>query len=75
MDKPISIIIDETKNTIVQACNSSGLSPCILEIILQNVYSEAHMLAEKQLENDLLTYSNSLAQTENKETIKDLDNA
>lgn len=67
-NKPISIIINETKDKIVQVCNSSGLPSCILELIIKNIYNDVYLLAERQLENDLLTYTNLLTQSENKES-------
>lgn len=49
MNKPISLIIKETKIELANVCNKSGLSPVILDLILQGIYSEVHVLAEKQV--------------------------
>lgn len=48
MNKPITMIIKETKSKLVDVCNESGLSPAILDLIVQGIYSEVHSLAEKQ---------------------------
>lgn len=48
MNKPITMIIKETKSKLVDVCNESGLSPAILDLVIQGIYSEVHALAEKQ---------------------------
>ena len=40
MDKPISMIIRESKSNIVKAINECKLHPSILEIILKDIYTE-----------------------------------
>ena len=47
MNKPVSIIIKETKAKLANICNESGLSPIILDLIVQGIYSEIHSIAEK----------------------------
>jgi len=47
-NKPISMIVKETKTKIANACNESKLSPVILDLIMSELYSEVHSLAEKQ---------------------------
>lgn len=48
MNKPLTMIIKETKAKIANACNESGLPPIILDLIMQAIYSEIHLLAERQ---------------------------
>lgn len=48
MNKPLTLIIKETKAKIASACNESGLPPIILDLIMQPIYSEIHSLAERQ---------------------------
>lgn len=48
MNKPITMIIKETKIKLAKVCNESGLSPAILDLIVQGIYSEIHSLADKQ---------------------------
>lgn len=48
MNKPLTMIIKETKTNLAMVCNESGLSPAILDLIVQGIYSEIHALAERQ---------------------------
>lgn len=56
MNKPISMVIKETKNKLINICNESGLSPIVLDLIMQGIYSEVHSLAEKQTIEDETAY-------------------
>ena len=56
MNKPLTMIIKETKTKIINACNESGLSPIILDLIMQGIYSEIHTLAEKQSSEEEMAY-------------------
>lgn len=66
MDKPISMLIKETKDSLVNICNTSQLPPSILELIFENIHAEISLLSKKCLEQDELIYMTSLE--ENKET-------
>lgn len=56
MNKPLTMIIKETKTKIANACNESGLPPIILDLIMQGIYSEIHSLAERQTAEEEATY-------------------
>ena len=56
MDKPLSLMIKETKMKLVDVCNESKLPTCILELIVKDLFNEIHMLAEEQLKQDQLVY-------------------
>lgn len=56
MNKPITMVIKETKTKIANICNESGLSPIILDLIVQGIYSEIHSLAEKQIIEEEASY-------------------
>lgn len=56
MNKPISVIINETKEKLAAVCNESGLSPIILDLIMQGIYSEIHHLAERQSLEEEMKY-------------------
>ena len=60
MNKPISMIIKETKAELANVCNKSGLSPVFLDLILQGIYSEVHTLAEKQESEEEKDYMKKL---------------
>lgn len=49
MEKSFNKTIKETQRKIVQICNESDLSPIVLELILQNLLSEVHLMVEKQM--------------------------
>lgn len=49
MEKSFNKTIKEVQKRIVQICNESGLSPIVLELILQNLLSEVHLMVEKQM--------------------------
>lgn len=49
MEKSFNKIIKEVQRRIVQICNESDLSPIVLELILQNLLSEVHLMVEKQM--------------------------
>ena len=48
MEKSFNKTIKEVQRRIIQICNESDLSPIVLELILQNLLSEVHLMVEKQ---------------------------
>lgn len=60
MNKPLTMIIKETKTKLANDCNESGLPPVILDLILQGIYSEVHHLAEKQTSDEERVYIETL---------------
>lgn len=44
MDKPISIIIQETKQALADVINKSNLHPAIIELIIKDIYLEVCQL-------------------------------
>ena len=65
MEKPITIIIQETKDKLVEVLNTSNLPPVILEPIVKDIYNEITMLTKRQYEKDLYEYNNQLSQANN----------
>lgn len=59
MNKPLTMIIDEVKTKIIDACNESNLPPVILDMIMQGIYSEIHILAERQSMEEGKAYAQS----------------
>lgn len=49
MEKPVSLILEESKNTILEAINGCGLHPSLLEPIVRGIYLEIAEL-KKQIE-------------------------
>lgn len=68
MDKPISIVIDETRKSIVDIINKSKLHPSIIEIILKGIYLETNILSNEVLQKEkALYYDGNKANEEIKE--------
>ncbi len=59
MDKPITVQIEETRQTIIDAINNSKLHPFILDTILKDIYNEVHLLFLSQTEQDRKEYTKS----------------
>ena len=71
MNKPITMVIKETKNKLANICNESGLSPIILDLIMQGIYSEIHSLAERQTLEEEKSYVKMLKEVSTKTEIAD----
>lgn len=68
MNKPLTMTIKETQKNIVDICNKSGLPPIILDLIMQNIYSEIRSIAENQAIEEEKAYAESIKEEENKVT-------
>ena len=73
MNKPITMVIKETKNKLANICNESGLSPVVLDLIVQGIYSEIHSLAERQTAEEATAYVKMLEESSKKTEITDKD--
>ena len=51
--KPISVIINEAKQSLADTINSLQFSPTILEMILKDIYMEVQILARQELQDDM----------------------
>ena len=71
MNKPLTMIIKETRIKLANICNESGLPPIILDLIMQGVYSEVHSLAEKQTSEEEMAYVKMLEENKQKEDLKE----
>lgn len=50
MEKPLNLIIEEGKESIIKAVNSSGLPAYLLEPIIKDIYNEIANLKIKELQ-------------------------
>ena len=66
MNKPLTMIVKETKTKIANICNESGLPPVVLDLIIQGVYSEIHAITEKQTSEEEASYIKILEEEQNK---------
>ena len=71
MNKPITMVIKETKTKIANICNESGLSPIVLDLIMQGIYSEIHSLAERQTMEEEMSYVKMLEEASKKTEVAD----
>lgn len=60
MNKPLTMIIKETRTKLANVCNESGLPVAILDLIVQGVYSEIHLVAERQAAEEEKAYNETL---------------
>lgn len=71
MNKPLTMIIKETQNNVVNTLNESGLPPIILDFILRDIYMEVHGIAERQTAEDAEKYEKSLKEEAEKKVVKE----
>ena len=56
IEKPISLILEESKRVIIDAVNSTNLHPTLLEMIIKDIYNEVRERATYQYEFDKKSY-------------------
>lgn len=56
MNKPISMVINETKTNLLQICNQSSLHPSILELIIKDLYNEISLVSGQVLNKEKNEY-------------------
>lgn len=56
LNKPVTMIIKETKARLINVINESGLSPAVLDLIMQGIYYELHSLAQRQADEEEKAY-------------------
>lgn len=71
MNKPLTMVVKETKNKLANICNESGLSPIVLDLIMQGIYSEIHSLAERQTAEEETAYAKMLEESFKKTEVVD----
>lgn len=69
MDKPITLIVEETKMKLAEVINTCGLPPFIIEPMLSEFLKETQFAVRKQYELDKAEYDKFL-QNENNEAQK-----
>lgn len=57
MNKPISMVINETRILLTNICNESGLPACVLEPIVRDLYEEIKYVSSMQLKQDTEAYN------------------
>lgn len=72
ISKPISLIIEESKKTIIDAINSTVLPMTLLEMIMRDLYNEVRQQALYQYENEKVEYEKALAEQMKVKEINDI---
>lgn len=62
MQKPITMIREETKIALANIINNSGLPPFIIEPILAEFLTETRIAAQQQYENEKAEYEEQMKQ-------------
>ena len=62
INKPISLIIENAKQSIIDVINEVNLHPTLLEMVLRDIYNEANELAKVQLNRERAEYEQALAE-------------
>lgn len=44
MEKPITMVVNETRQTLIKTINESNLPPFIMEMMLKEIYAEVNQL-------------------------------
>ena len=56
--KPISLLIEETKQSLLYICNESNLHPSILELIVKDLYNEVVQVKNLQVKKEKEIFDN-----------------
>ena len=59
MEKPISVVLEELKQDIINSINNTNLPICIIEPIIKDLYNEIAALSRQQLLKDKEEYEKS----------------
>lgn len=57
---PVSILIQNTKNKISEAINTSNLPASVLELILKDIYTDIKLFSNEIYQNEKTEYEKSL---------------
>lgn len=60
MNKPVNLILEETKQKLSQTINESGLPAFMIELLIKDIYSQVNFLAQRDLEKSKKEYEASL---------------
>lgn len=52
MNKPFSLIIQETRQELIDVINNSNLHPSIMEMIIKDIYLEVNRLNVETIKNE-----------------------
>lgn len=64
MEKTISMMINDTKTSLISTINNSKLPISITELIVKDIYQEIKLYADNQLKHDEEQFKNALIEEE-----------
>lgn len=74
MNKPANLIVEETKDNIINIINESGLPAFLLEPILKDLHDQTSILKQKELEKSKREWEESLKKEKEKNKDKGVTN-
>lgn len=64
VNKPVNLMLEETKEKLSKIINESGLPVFIVELIIRDIYNQVSFLKQKELEKSKKDYEESLKKEE-----------
>ena len=61
VEKPITMVIEETKQGLIDVINNSNLHPFILDSIMKELHNEIHISYLKQAQIEAENYNKSVS--------------
>lgn len=68
MEKPVSIVIEETKGALVNVLNTSGLPISVLKLIVNELNTDVNNAAMTNLRQDIQKYNEAQEAAKNDQT-------
>lgn len=65
--KPISIVINDFKQDLMNYISNAGLPPAIIEPIVKDIYQQIVEISKQELERDMVEYQKNQQETESQE--------
>lgn len=60
MDKPLTLQIEEFRNTMINTINNSNMHLYIVDTVLKDLYSEVHLMYQNQTAKEIKEYQDSV---------------
>lgn len=70
MEKPISLILDDFRKTLISAINESGLPACLMEPILKDLYGQVANLSIQELNTQKKQYDEVVMEEARKKRVE-----
>lgn len=70
MEKPISMLVTETKANLIKVCNESNLHISVLQLIVKELHSEIDKVAQRCMEDERAEYQSAISQESSDEEVE-----